>query len=45
MGERSSFEEWAAVEAPRGVGDFVDKLSLAGGGGGVLIEKLLDVAL
>ena len=34
-----------AVEAPGGVGDFVDELSLGGGGGFVLIEKLLDVAL
>ena len=45
MGEQLGFEEWDAVEAPRGVGDFVDELSLRGVGGGVLIEKLLDVAL
>ncbi len=42
--EQLGFEEWDAVEAPRGVGDFVDELSLGGSGGGVLIEKLLDVA-
>src|SRR6202035_1908755 len=45
MGEQLGFEERDAVEAPRGVGDFVDELSLGGGGGLVLIEKLLDVAL
>ena len=45
MGKQIGFEEWDAVEAPGGVGDFVDQLSLGGGGGGVLIEKLLDVAL
>ena len=45
MGKQLGFEKWDAVEAPRGVGDFVDELSLGGGGGGVLIEKLLDVAL
>jgi hypothetical protein len=31
--------------APGGSGDFVDQLSLGGCGGGVLIKKLLDVAL
>ena len=45
MGEQLAFEEWYAVEAPGGVGDFVDELSLNGGGGLVLFEKLLDVAL
>ena len=45
MGEKLGFEEWDAVEAPGGVGDFVDQLNLGGGGGGVLGEKLLDVAL
>ncbi len=45
LGKQLGFEEWDAVEAPGGVGDFVDQLSLGGGGGGVLIEKLLDVAL
>jgi hypothetical protein len=39
------FEEWDAVDAPGSVGDFVDQLSLGGGGGLILIEKLLDVAL
>jgi len=39
------FEEWDAVEAPGGVGDFAGELRLDGRGGGVLIEKLLDVAL
>jgi hypothetical protein len=45
LGEQLGFEERDAVEAPSGVGDFVDQLSLGGCGGGVLIEKLLDVAL
>ena len=45
LGEQLGFEERDAVEAPGGVGDFVDELSLGGGGGLVLIEKLLDVAL
>ncbi len=44
-GKQLGFEEWDAVEAPGGVGDFVDELSLCDGGGGVLIEKLLDVVL
>ena len=45
MGEQFGFEGRDAVEAPGGVGDFVDQLSFGGGGGFVLIEKLLDVAL
>jgi hypothetical protein len=45
VGEQFGFEEWDAVEAPRGVGDFVDELSFCGGGGLIFIEKLLDVAL
>ncbi len=45
LGEQLGFEQWNAVEAPRGVGDFVDELSLGGSRGSVLIEKLLDVAL
>ena len=45
MGEQLGFEEWDAVEAPGGGGDFVDELSFCGCGGGVLVEKLLDVAL
>jgi len=45
LGEQIGFEERDAVEAPGGVGDFVDQLSLGGGSGGVLVEKLLDVAL
>ena len=45
LGEQLGFEERDAVEAPRGVGDFVDELSLGGGGGLVLIEKLLELAL
>ena len=45
LGEQLGFEEWDAVEAPGGVGDFVDQLRLGGIGGGVLVEKLLDVAL
>ena len=45
MGEQLGFEEWDAVEAPTGVGDFVNQLSFCGCAGPVLIEKLLDVAL
>ena len=45
MGEQLGFEEGNAVETPGGVGDFVDQLSLGGGGGLILIEKLLEVAL
>ncbi len=45
LGEQVGFEEWDAVETPGGIGDFVNELSLSGVGGGVLIEKLLDVAL
>ena len=45
MGKQIGFEEWNAVEAPGGVGDFVDQLGLGGGGGLILVEKLLDVAL
>ena len=45
MGEKLGFEEGDAVEAPGGVGDFVDELSFGGCSGGVLVEKLLDVAL
>ena len=45
MGKEIGFEERDAVGAPGGVGDFVDELSFGGGGGFVLIEKLLDVAL
>jgi hypothetical protein len=45
LGEQFGLEEWDAVEAPGSVGDFMDQLSLGGVGGGVLSEKLLDVAL
>ena len=45
MGKQLGFEEWDAVEAPRGVGNFVDELRFCGGGGLIFIEKLLDVAL
>src|SRR5271169_4374620 len=45
LGEQVGFEEWDAIETPGGVGDFVDQLSFGWGGGGVLIEELLDVAL
>lgn len=44
-GEQLRFEERHAVEAPSGVREFVDELGLGGGGGAVLIEKLLEVAL
>jgi hypothetical protein len=33
LGEQLGFEERDAVEAPGGVGDFVDQLSFGGGGG------------
>jgi len=45
LGEQLGFEQRDAVQAPGGVGGFVDQLSFGGGGGGVLVEKLLDVAL
>ena len=45
LGEQLGFEERDAVEAPGGVGHFVDQLSLGGIGGLAVIEKLLDVAL
>ena len=45
MGEQLGFEEWDAVETPGSVGDFVDQLSFGWRGRGVLIEKLLEVAL
>jgi hypothetical protein len=45
LGQRFGFEEWDTVDAPGSVGEFVDQLRLGGGGGLVLIEKLLDVAL
>jgi hypothetical protein len=44
-GKQFSFEEWDTVEAPGGVGEFVDQLGLGGVGGVVLVEELLDVAL
>jgi hypothetical protein len=43
--KKVGFEEWDAVEAPGGVGEFVDELSFRWGGGLVLVEELLDVAL
>jgi len=45
LGQQVGFEEWDAVEAPGGVGDFVAQLRLGGDGGLLLVEKLLDVAL
>ena len=45
LGEQLGFEGWNTVETPGGVGDFVDQLSLDGGGGFVVSEKLLEVAL
>ncbi len=45
LSEQLGFEQRDAIEAPGGVGDFVDQLRLGGGGGLVLIEELLDVAL
>jgi hypothetical protein len=45
LGEQFGFEQGDAVEAPSGVGELLRELGLGGGGGFVLIEKLLDVAL
>src|ERR1700733_2445864 len=45
LGEELGLKQRNAIEAPGGVGDFVDQLSFGGGGGLVLVEKLLDVAL
>ena len=45
LGEQVGFEEWNAVEAPGGVGDFVDELTFGSVGGFVLGEKLLEVEL
>ncbi len=44
MSEQIGFEQRDAIEAPGGVGDFVDQLRLGGGGGLILIEELLYVA-
>ena len=43
LDEQVGFEELDAFETPGGIGHFVDQLSLGGGGGFVLVEKLLDV--
>ena len=45
LGEQLGFEDRDAIEAPGGVSDFMDQLSLGGVGRFVVIEKLLDVAL
>ena len=44
-GEEVGFEERDAVEAPGGVGEFLDELGFGGGGGLVFVEELLAVAL
>ena len=45
LGEQVGFEELDAFETPGGIGHFVDQFSFGGGGGFVLVEKLLDVKL
>lgn len=42
--EQLGFEVWNSIEAPGGVGEFVNELGFGGRGGLVLVEKLLDVA-
>ena len=44
-GKQLGFEERDAVEAPCGVGDFVDELGLCWGGGLVLTDKIGEHAL
>src|SRR5579864_3413649 len=43
--EERGFEERDAVLAPGDVGELVDEMSFGGGGGAILVEELLDVAL
>ena len=41
--EQLGFEVWNSIEAPGGVGEFVDQLGFGGGGWLVFIQKLLEV--
>jgi hypothetical protein len=43
--EEGGFEEWDAVEAPGGVGEFLGELGFGGGGGLVFVEELAAVEL
>jgi hypothetical protein len=43
--EEARIEERDAVLAPGDVGELVDELGFGGGGGAVLVEELLDVAV
>ena len=43
--EQIGFEEGDAVEAPSGVGEFLDELEFGGGGGFVFVMELLAVLL
>jgi hypothetical protein len=42
-GEEVGFKEWNAVEAPGGVGEFLDELSFGGVGGLILVDELAAV--
>ena len=44
-GQELGFQEWDAVEAPSGVGEFLGELLFGGSLGTVLVEELLEVAL
>ena len=43
MGKQVGFEERDAVEAPGGVGEFLDELRLGGSGGAVFVPELAEV--
>jgi hypothetical protein len=43
--EEVGFEKWDAIQAPRGVGEFVDQLSFGGSRGAVFFEELAAVLL
>ena len=45
LGEQFGFEEWDAVEAPGGVGEFLDELGFGGSGRLVFVEELAAVEL
>ncbi len=43
--EDSGFEEWDAVEAPGGIGEFTDELGFGGVGGLIFVAELAAVSL